>query len=192
MRKRFALLILGSLLCLTGTQAMAVALTNQCSTGGAINGISTSDVLGVSGGSTDCFGTFDGNSSGPGSSVESGSDSWDFVSKFEMDGGTTEGTDIGLYAAGGTSGEWSYDPLAGFDSFLLVLKAAHSPGWSAWLFDGSDAASTSGTWSIAWDRDLSHISLFASTDDVPVPTPGTLALFGLALLALGLAGRRRQ
>ena len=180
--------LLSLLLLAAVTPASAVTLANQCSTGDAVHGISVTDVVGFSGGASDCFGAFEGNDPGPGGSLEFDGSSWDFVSKVED--GVTEGDDIGLYySSGDTSGLWGYNPSADFESFILVLKAANAPGWAAWLFEGDDAQSSFGTWQVAWDRDLSHLSLYAIAGEVDVPEPGTLALLGLALAGLAtLAG----
>ena len=44
-----------------------------------------------------------------------------------------------------STGCWSFDSdLFQADAFIIVLKAANSPGWAAWLFDGASAASDFG------------------------------------------------
>jgi hypothetical protein len=77
--------------------------------------------------------------------------------------------------------------------FLIVLKAANTPGFAAWLFDGPNAASSFGDWSVAWNKDLSHLSIYAShtSDEVSVPEPFGLALMVIGLLGLGVTRRSR-
>lgn len=167
----------------------------QCSLGNAINGISVTDVTGNLGGSTDCWGTLNGNDPGPsGDGFEIDGMVFDFVAKEDTPGGLT-GMDIGLSVSpsgGAPSGTWEYDPsLFSADSFLIVLKAASSPGFGAWLFEGADAASFSGDWSVAWGKDLSHLSIYAKDVDTQVPEPATVGLLGLGLVLIGVLRRRK-
>lgn len=192
----------------SGALAVPVVLDSsfQCSAGNQAHGIATSDVTGNRGGANDgandCWGAFDGNDPGPsGMGFEMDGMQYDFVAKQEE--GKREGMDIGLSVEGigFTSGTWEYDPTK-FDptEFLIVLKAANSPGYGAWLFDGAAADSFSGDWLVAWEEDLSHLAVYEKVGgedggvppgSLPVPEPGPLALMGGGLLAF-LATRRRR
>lgn len=198
----------------------------SCSSGNAINGVSLDDVTGNNGGSSECFGTFDGNDpDASGDGIETGGVIFDFVARSDInDNGsqTLEGNDIGLdvYAQDGGScdpgtelsgasslGCWSYDPsLFSADAFIVVLKAANSPGWAAWLFEGAHATSHFGKWAIGWVAnggacdghggtgncaEISHLTIFASNETVTVPEPGTLGLLGLGLVGFALTRRRK-
>ena len=168
--------------------------TIQCSLGNQQNGINISDVTGNNGGASDCWGTLDGNDPGPsGDGFIIGSTVFDFVAKKDTPG-ALEGADIGLTVTpdgGALSGDWAYDPAKFNPSeFLIVLKAANSPGYAAWLFTGADAASFMGTWSVAWNRDLSHLGIYAPGESVPEPS--ILALFALGLIGIGFAVRRKK
>lgn len=183
--------------------AATVALTDstRCGAGNAINGIAVTDVTGNAGGASECWGTFDGNDPGPsGDGFQIGSTIYDFVAKSNI-GGALEGADIGLTSSTGTSGTWAFDATkwgaGGYGDFIIVLKAASSPGYASWLFTGADAASTFGDWAIAWTTgggkstpDLSHISVYATPAPIPVPAAGLLLI--TALGGLGVAARRRR
>ena len=172
--------------------------STNCSVGNAIEGIAIGDVFGNNGGATDCWGTFDGNDPGPsGDGFDIDGTIFDFVAKKDI-GGSLSGTDIGLVVgSNGSTGTWSYDS-AKFDpnEFLIVLKAADSPGYATWLFTGVDAASDAGEWLVAWtvgngpnpsNPDLSHLSVYAAV----VPVPAALWLFGSGLIALVGFARRK-
>lgn len=188
----FGLIVAGGI---SSAQAVPLDMSGlACNDGNQINGIAVGDVTGNNGGANNCFGTFNGNDPGPsGDGISIDGMVFEFVSKIEIDTPpVVEGVDIGLTIPtnSGQSGTWAYDPaLFDPDSFLIVLKAANSPGFAAWLFDGAAAASFSGGWSVAWKKDLSHLSIYAK-DGVTISEPASLALFGFGLLGLGLARRR--
>jgi hypothetical protein len=77
-------------------------------------------------------------------------------------------------------------------NWLVVKDGDTAPSWylfdiSAW--DGVETISLNNFW--PQQGAISHISIFGS-DTVKVPEPGTLALFGLGLLGLGLVRRRKS
>lgn len=200
----FALASVLSMLALS-SEAVPLLLdaTIQCSEGKAINGIAATNVTGNNGGATDCWGTFDGNDPGPsGDGFSIDGMNFDFIAKEDTPGGL-EGIDIGLVVTpsnGDSSGTWEYNPtLFNPEAFLIVLKAANSPGFAAWLFEGTDADSFSGDWLVAWTnaqdkpRDLSHLAIYAKAGNPnPVPEPGIFGLMGIGLLGVGLSRRRQK
>jgi len=167
--------------------------STRCGAGNAANGIAVGDVSGNAGGASECWGAFAGNDPGPsGDGFDIGGVIFEFVAKEDTPGGL-EGMDIGLDVSpdgGAGSGTWAFDDsLFSPDAFLIVLKAANNPGFGVWLFEGDDAASDMGDWLVAWGKDLSHLSIYASGAN-GVPEPGTMVLLGLGLLGMGLARRR--
>ncbi|MDQ2089650.1 VPLPA-CTERM sorting domain-containing protein [Marimonas arenosa] len=161
----------------------------QCSEGNA-NTISVGDVTGNNGGADDCWGAYDGNDPGPGGAFELDGVEYTFLTKYEFDNGTgvTEGADIGLTWTQGTSGTWTITSAIGQD-FLIVLKASSTPGYGVWSFFGDpNNTSTSGTFDVAWNKDLSHLAIYVAP--IPIPAAG-LMLIG-ALGGLGFVARRKR
>jgi hypothetical protein len=86
------------------------------------------------------------------------------------------------------------DSISCPECYLLVKDGKQDP--SFYLFDiedwnGTDAIMLTGFWPN--QGAISHVSLFSSRDDCcnDVPEPGTLALFGLGILGIGMMRRRR-
>ncbi len=180
--------------------ATVLTSSTQCSAGNADHGISTGDVTGNAGGSSDCWGAFKGNDPGPsGDGIEIDQTVYDFTAKidFGAGGNVLSGTDIGLDAVNGGAGPgtWSFDMGAlGGNPFLIVLKKANNPGYAVWLFEGTAADSYFGSFSIAWRNtsDASHISIYSSSTLTTMPLPAGGILLVTALGGFGIAARRRR
>jgi hypothetical protein len=195
--------------------------------------IATGNVTGDVGGSDACFGAFDGNDPNA-DGMETNGQVFEFIAKAETveQGGPNNnpadaapiltGQNIGLNVTFGDcttttgaddNGCWSFTGLPdGYGDFIIVIKAANSPGWAAYLFSGTNNGSTSGTWQVAWSGGtdptctesvlgesnsgacaaVSHISIYAAKGGTTtVAEPGTLGLLGLGLLGIGFVRRRR-
>ena len=72
----------------------------------------------------------------------------------------------------------------------MKLISVVSLGILALLTVRAEADSFSGDWSVAWNKDLSHLSIYAK-DGITVPKPGTLGLFGLGLTLIVVSRRRK-
>jgi hypothetical protein len=148
-------------------------------------------VTGESGGSTTCYGLFDGNDD-VNDQYQIGSDLFSFLGKSE-DG------DLTLTGQGTQSGTWAFSNSLlnqSFGDYFLVIKAGTE--WGAYLFSGSDNQSTNGEWVTDdflnnGDRQpgISHMSIYAA-DATTVPEPSIVALLGLGLLGMGLARRKAK
>ena len=192
--------------------AMTLYASTQCSEGNAINGIEVTDVTGDNGGATECWGTFDGNDDKNAGFMIDGHQ-YDFVAKQNInDDGTldpdADNEDIGLTIGDdlpASSGTWAFDEGALDNDFLIVLKAANSPGFAAWLFSGDDNDSFSGDWLVAWTTgggsipDLSHLSIYekvcVGVDCDPgtgpkIPLPAGMPLM-LTAIGIGAYMKRR-
>ena len=170
----------------------------QCSAGTAAHGISVSDVTGNNGGATDCFGAYAGNDRGPNTTLRFDGMDYEFVSKVEMnDGGSMggfEGQNIGWNVSGEKSGSWAFNQstIDLIGDFILVIKAANDPGWAAFAFWGAPAnTSYEGDFSVAWNKGLSHMTLYAK-EAASVPEPATLMLLGTGIALLGAGARKRR
>jgi hypothetical protein len=177
-----------------GAFADPFALTDsvRCGAGNASNGIAIGDVTGNSGGANECWGAFTGNDpKDDGFSIDG--HVYEFVAKENTPGGL-EGDDIGLVVSpsgGALSGTWEFIPGSlGGDPFLIVLKAANNPGFAVWLFDGAAADSFMGNWQVAWNRNLSHLSVYQG-ERKEMPVPATPALLGLGLALARIVRRKR-
>ena len=149
-------------------------------------------VTGNLGGATACFGPIGSNDPGPsGGGYQLMGMQFDYVAKQDTPGALDD-PGIGLVvtpSGGATSGTWAYDPTRfSATAFLIVLKGGNAH--QAYLFSGADAMSSSGAWK--WDKNLSHLSIYAKDGQVTVPEPATLLLLGTGLVAVGIRRRRKS
>ena len=90
----------------------------------------------------------------------------------------------------GKSGTWTYTPGPG-DPTILAYVAKGGPNFNVFLND--DGNMLSGSWTTPDNKGLSHLSFYDSKGNgTAIPEPASLALFGLGLLGLGFAARRRR
>lgn len=136
-------------------------------------------------------------------------DTWAFIGKI----GTGNLSDATYGDGAGQPDPGSYDISSLFSGLtgnaLLVFKSASANAGTmslvGYLFDVSDTASLSGTWTTPFEcppfesnkqecngfpKDVSHISVYSTVAPVPLPAAGVL-LIG-ALGGLGFAARRRK
>lgn len=122
---------------------------------------------------------------------------WSFLTKVNTgdNGGTTEGTDIGLTLdpdTGGSPGNWTVDPgtLSIYERIVIVLKQGST--WAAYLYEG-DIPEGGSFSSAAFDQSggLSHFTIYAGPM-APIPLPAAGFLMLGALGGLGVAARRRK
>jgi len=113
---------------------------------------------------------------------------WEESKNDILDGSIVEG--IGISGETLTSGTWTFSGTL-TDPFVIVLKATDN--FASYLFNGQQDA-TSGTFKIIFEnanyqlQDLSHISIYTTVSNVPLPA--ALWLFAPALL--GFMGLRKK
>ena len=183
-----------SLFAHTSQAAFILEDSISCNDGAPVNGIVLGDVSGDLGGASNCWGTFDGNDpKADGFSIDGTIFNYVARDNAEPDDGL-EGADIGLVVDGmpGLTGTWAFDDGAITGDFLIVLKASNSPGYAVWSFEEGDADSFSGEWNVAWGQDLSHLSIYETSDVPEVPVPAAAWLFGSGLIGLVGVARRKN
>lgn len=91
---------------------------------------------------------------------------------------------------GGLSGTWMLN--AGTTGFIGDFVAIHAGNGQSDNLFAIDSPGTSGTWATNNGKGLSNFDLFGMISTTKVPEPGTLALLGIGLIAIGLLSRRRS
>lgn len=165
--------------------ASIIDITSQANNGEAC---SIASVTGNNGGSTSCYGLFNGNDD-VNVQYQIGSDLFSFLGKDEFG-------QLSLTGAGTNDGTWAFSNSLlsqSFSDYMLVIKAGNE--WGAYLFSGSDNLSIDGNWKTddftnngGQQPGISHMSIYATS--ISIPEPSVIALLGLGLLGLGFFTRR--
>ena len=121
---------------------------------------------------------------------------WEFLTKNDSPGGDTGTFDFSTAVAGIV-----LDTDEVLDGIMSIFKSGNGTTLVGYLLP---ASATSMTWTgnpfqdppFNVSRAISHISIYYKTRDgdgfIPMPEPAALGLFGLGLVGLGLATRRRR
>lgn len=117
---------------------------------------------------------------------------WLFLEKSEQ-GDSRTNFDIGLIVdpvpnGANSQGSWSIDGWHSFEDLMIVLKAGN--GYIGYQLADKEISGTWNTGDIN-NKGLSHLSIYGR-DEVPVPEPATLLLFGTGIAGLAGAGLRKR
>lgn len=114
---------------------------------------------------------------------------------------TQNGDLLNLFTPGDKSGTWSFDQSL-WDDFnvgAIGFKFGTGNEPDEWFVFSLQDGVFEGDWNFFFGSandgrggGLSHLTLYAKDGSVTVPEPGTLALFGLGLIGLGLARRNKN
>ena len=125
---------------------------------------------------------------------------WVYLAKYEAEEGTREGPQGSLLTLDpemgeNPSGTWSFAGTLNYEDVMIVLKAGNpnsGGGFEGYLWGGGIPTPTLGTWDShsAFDKDLSHLTIYKRGSVVPIPAAAWL--FGSALLGMAGMGYRRS